>query len=123
MEKQGYLDEIVSKVISRKFLVWIIATILMFISLSTKFIVLSSSDWVLVSMCYIAVQGVQDVIKSWKGTGTSVVSNVIQNVASSVSNHNIDSKKSKELKSKVKKEKKNEVEEQRPKTFGGVKSE
>lgn len=123
MEKQGYLDEVVSKVISRKFLVWIIATILMFISSATKFIVLTSSDWVLVSMCYIAVQGVQDVIKSWKGTGTSVVSNVIQNVASSVSNHNIDSKKSKELKSKVKKEKKNEVEEQRPKTFGGVKSE
>lgn len=123
MEKQGYLDEIVSKVISRKFLVWIIATILMFISSATKFIVLTSSDWVLVSMCYIAVQGVQDVIKVWKGRGSNIISNVVQNVATSVSNHKVDSNKSEKVKEKIKKTKLNEVEEQRPKTFGGIESE
>ena len=50
------LDRVLDKFISRKLLVWAVATILMY------FAKLESSDWVLISMVYLGSQGVLDIV-------------------------------------------------------------
>jgi hypothetical protein len=54
------VDKFLTKVISRKLLVWATATGLLFFSN------LSSSDWVAVSLVYIGSQGAADLAKAWK---------------------------------------------------------
>ena len=54
------VDKFLTKVISRKLLVWVTATGLLFFSN------LSSSDWVAVSLVYIGSQGAADLVKAWK---------------------------------------------------------
>lgn len=51
------LDKVLDKFISRKLLVWAVATILMY------FAKLESSDWVLISMVYLGSQGVLDIVE------------------------------------------------------------
>ena len=51
------LDRVLDKFISRKLLVWAVATILMY------FAKLESSDWVLISMVYLGSQGVLDIVE------------------------------------------------------------
>ena len=58
--KKGYLDRIVEKLISRKFLVFLTATGLMAWS------DLTSDTWGLIAICYIGGQSVIDVAKMWK---------------------------------------------------------
>jgi len=52
--KQG-LDRVLDRFISRKLLVWILATVFMFISK------IESADWVMISMVYIGSQGALDI--------------------------------------------------------------
>jgi len=54
------VDKFLTKMISRKLLVWGTATGLLFFSN------LSSSDWVAVSLVYIGSQGAADLAKAWK---------------------------------------------------------
>lgn len=52
------LDTIISKFISRKLLVFIIACFGLFIGN------LTSSDWVIIATAYISIQGFTDIVKS-----------------------------------------------------------
>lgn len=54
------LDKLLSKLISRKLMVWGTATGLL------AFANLSSSDWVAISLVYIGSQGAVDLAKAWK---------------------------------------------------------
>ena len=54
------VDKFLSKMVSRKLLVWAAATGLL------AFANLSSSDWVAVSLVYIGSQGAVDLAKAWK---------------------------------------------------------
>jgi|TARA_R110002020_G_scaffold37124_21_gene112106 hypothetical protein len=58
--KKGFLDRIVEKLISRKFLVFLTATGLMTWS------DLNSDTWGMIAIVYIGSQGVIDVAKMWK---------------------------------------------------------
>lgn len=51
------LDKVLNRFISRKLLVWAVATILMY------FAKLESNDWVLISMVYLGSQGVLDIVE------------------------------------------------------------
>ena len=54
------IDGFLSKIVSRKLLVWGTATDLL------AFAKLSSSDWVAISLVYIGSQGAVDLAKAWK---------------------------------------------------------
>lgn len=54
------VDKFLTKIVSRKLLVWGTATGLLFFSN------LSSSDWVAVSLVYIGSQAAADLAKAWK---------------------------------------------------------
>lgn len=56
----GMLDSVQRKLVSRKLMVWLTATGLMFNSN------LASSDWVAISLAYIGIQGVADIAATWK---------------------------------------------------------
>ena len=56
----GMLDSVQKKLVSRKLMVWLTATGLMFNSN------LASSDWVAISLAYIGIQGVADIAATWK---------------------------------------------------------
>jgi hypothetical protein len=56
----GMLDTVQKKVVSRKLMVWLTATGLMFNSN------LASGDWVAISLAYIGIQGVADIAATWK---------------------------------------------------------
>jgi hypothetical protein len=58
---KGAVDKILEKVVSRKLLVWVTATALMFTSH------LDSSDWLILSALYIGGQSVIDAIVKLKG--------------------------------------------------------
>ena len=51
------LDRVLNRFISRKLLVWVVATILMY---TAK---IESGDWVLISMIYLGSQGVLDIVE------------------------------------------------------------
>jgi hypothetical protein len=51
------LDKVLNKFISRKLLVWLVATVLMY---TAK---IESSDWILISMVYLGSQGVLDIVE------------------------------------------------------------
>ena len=60
IDKPGILDRIVSKIISRKFLVFATATALMAWS------DLTSDTWGMIAVVYIGSQGVIDAAMAWK---------------------------------------------------------
>lgn len=72
MLKNG-LDKLLDKIISRKLLVWITATVLMYGSKIT------SDDWVLICMVYLGSQGALDIVEKFlsvKNTTTTINKNV-----------------------------------------------
>jgi len=72
MFKNG-LDKFLDKIISRKLLVWITATVLMYGSKIT------SDDWVLICMIYLGSQGALDIVEKFlsvKNTTTTINKNV-----------------------------------------------
>jgi len=60
VEKKGYLDRIVEKVISRKFTVFLTATALLMWSN------LTSDTWGMIAVVYIGGQSVVDIAQMWK---------------------------------------------------------
>jgi len=60
LDKGGALDTIRKKLVSRKLMVWLTATGLMYFSN------LQSSDWVAISLAYIGIQGVADIASTWR---------------------------------------------------------
>ena len=60
LDKGGALDRIRKKLVSRKLMVWLTATGLMYFSN------LQSSDWVAISLAYIGIQGIADIATTWR---------------------------------------------------------
>ena len=60
LDKGGALDTIRKKLVSRKLMVWLTATGLMYFSN------LQSSDWVAISLAYIGIQGIADIAATWR---------------------------------------------------------
>ena len=60
--KNQVLDRILNKLVSRKLMVWLTATVLMF----TETTPLQSEDWVAISLAYIGIQGLADIASSWR---------------------------------------------------------
>tara|TARA_Y100000034_G_C6881905_1_gene404264 strand:- start:1656 stop:1874 length:219 start_codon:yes stop_codon:yes gene_type:complete len=60
VEKKGYLDRIVEKVISRKFTVFLTATALLMWSN------LTSDTWGMIAVVYIGGQSVVDIAQMWR---------------------------------------------------------
>ncbi len=60
LDKGGALDTIRKKLVSRKLMVWLTATGLMYFSN------LQSSDWVAISLAYIGIQGIADIATTWR---------------------------------------------------------
>ena len=56
------LDNLLSKLVSRKLMVWLTATGLML----TEALPLQSGDWVAISLAYIGIQGLADIAREWK---------------------------------------------------------
>ena len=56
------LDKALSKLVSRKLMVWLTATVLML----TETLPLQSGDWVAISLAYIGIQGLADIATQWK---------------------------------------------------------
>ena len=56
------VDSLLSKLISRKLVVWLTATGLML----TDTLPLQSGDWVAISLAYIGIQGLADIAREWK---------------------------------------------------------
>ena len=59
----GILDILSEKVLSRKLMVWIVATVFL------GFGKITPDEWMGISLGYIGVQGVADLASKWKGTG------------------------------------------------------
>lgn len=55
------LDKGISKLLSRKLMVWSTATYLMLFTTS-----LQSEDWVAISLAYIGIQGLADIATRWR---------------------------------------------------------
>ena len=56
------LDKLLTKMVSRKLMVWLTATGLM-LSERTP---LDSNDWVAISLAYIGIQGLADIATQWR---------------------------------------------------------
>ena len=56
------LDTVFSKLASRKLMVWLTATALMF----TEAVPLQSEDWVAISLAYIGIEGLADIASRWR---------------------------------------------------------
>jgi len=63
MSKQGILDKVMPKAISRKLCTFLTATGLM------RWSDLSSDTWGMIAMCYIGTQGAVDVMKTYRHGG------------------------------------------------------
>jgi len=59
-EQQGFVDKVLEKTVSRKLLVFVTATTLMWFGLD-------SDTWAMIAAMYIGGQSVIDVAKVWKG--------------------------------------------------------
>jgi hypothetical protein len=69
------LDRVLNRFISRKLLVWVVATILMY---TAK---IESGDWILISMVYLGSQGVLDIVERiYKIKNTTTTITEIKNV-------------------------------------------
>ena len=56
------LDKLLTKLVSRKLMVWLTATGLML----PETLPLQSGDWVAISLAYIGIQGLADIAREWK---------------------------------------------------------
>lgn len=76
-EKKGLIDTAMLKLASRRLWVWMLSTL---VFLTMSFVYMGSTElvsdevmvhfadrWVDVSMVFIAVVGLQDIVKSWRG--------------------------------------------------------
>ena len=59
-DSRGTVDKLLSRVASRKLLVWSTGTYLCLVG------TVESSDWVAVSLCYIGSQAVVDLAAAWR---------------------------------------------------------
>ena len=59
---RAVLDRGLSKLMSRKLMVWLTATGFMLLDV----VPLASSDWVAISLAYIGIQGLADIATQWK---------------------------------------------------------
>ena len=62
-EGVGLIDVLSEKILSRKLLVWIVATIFL------GFGKITPDEWMSISIGYIGVQGVADLASKWKAVG------------------------------------------------------
>jgi len=62
-DPKGFIDTILAKAISRKLLVWIMATYLLYQER------LTSEDWVAVSLVFLSIQGLVDLAAKWRAAG------------------------------------------------------
>jgi len=62
-EGVGLIDVLSEKVLSRKLLVWIVATVFL------GFGKITPDEWMGISLGYIGIQGVADLAAKWKGAG------------------------------------------------------
>ena len=60
--KNQILDRVLNKLISRKLMVWLTATVFMF----TEVVPLQSEDWVAISLAYIGIEGLADIASRWR---------------------------------------------------------
>jgi len=60
-EGVGIIDVLSEKVLSRKLLVWIVATVFV------GFGKITPDEWMSISLGYIGIQGVADLASKWKG--------------------------------------------------------
>lgn len=60
IKKYGLLDVLTGKLVSRKFLAWIVACVFLCLSFIT------ASEWVLLTSIWIGAQGAIDFFKIWK---------------------------------------------------------
>jgi len=56
------LDSVLDKLLSRKLMVWLTATVLML----TNTVPLQSEDWVAISLAYIGIEGLADIATRWR---------------------------------------------------------
>ncbi len=62
LDAKGVLDKVFGRLVSRKLAVWIAATYALCAGM------LTSSDWVAVSLAYIGSQAAVDLASKWKGS-------------------------------------------------------
>lgn len=62
-EKVGIIDVLSEKVLSRKLLVWITASVFL------GFEKITPDEWMGISLGYIGIQGIADLASKWKGAG------------------------------------------------------
>ena len=62
-EGVGLVDVLSEKILSRKLLVWIVATVFL------GFGKITPDEWMAISLGYIGIQGVADLAAKWKGAG------------------------------------------------------
>lgn len=60
IKKIGILDKITERIVSRKFLVWIVATVALFVG------PLESQHFVAISLVFLGVQGLADIAATWR---------------------------------------------------------
>lgn len=58
--KDGVLDKVLGKAVSRKLLVWLSSSAFLWFGMVT------GEQWVALSLAYIGVQGLADIATSWK---------------------------------------------------------
>ena len=56
------IDSLLEKLLSRKLMVWMTATVLMI----TETVPLQSEDWVAISLAYIGIEGLADIATRWR---------------------------------------------------------
>jgi len=59
---KAILDRGLSKLMSRKLMVWLTATVFMLLDV----VPLRSEDWVAISLAYIGIQGLADIAAQWR---------------------------------------------------------
>ena len=64
VDKDGLADNIISKISSRKLLVWTVASVALFMSQ------IQSEDWVAISLAYIGSQALVDLAAKWRSAGS-----------------------------------------------------
>ena len=62
-EGVGLVDVLSEKLLSRKLMVWLVATV--FLGLSR----ITADEWMSISLVYIGIQGISDFATKWKGLG------------------------------------------------------
>lgn len=62
MKMRQALDKAISKLMSRKLMVWLTATSFMVMDV----VPLASQDWVAISLAYISLEGLADIATRWR---------------------------------------------------------